>query len=153
MKDEIKKLIDGLENFPIELNEFVKTKTKDELDQKTKLGVWTINQVIHHLADSHMNAFIRVKLALTENTPTIKPYDETKFALTKDATYDAEDSLQLLIHLHNRWAKLFLSLNDEEFEKDFFHPEMNKKIKIEDVLKTYANHGKRHFEFIKDTFK
>lgn len=152
MKDEIKKLIEELENFPTRLNEFVKTKSKDALNQKTKPGIWTINQVIHHLADSHMNAFIRVKLALTENTPTIKPYDETKFALTKDATDDAENSIQLLIHLHNRWAKLFSNLTEEEFRKDFFHPEMNKKNKIEDVLKSYVNHGNRHFQFIKDAF-
>jgi DinB superfamily len=105
---------------------------------------WTVRQVIHHVPESHMNAYIRFKLALTENEPTIKPYDETAWAETADVRETPlEVSLVLLENLHKRWVVLLQSMSDADFSKQFRHPELG-VVPLEKNLALYAWHGKHH---------
>jgi hypothetical protein len=147
-EEELKNWILDLKNFPEDLDLFIKSLTENELNSKTRLGVWTVTQVVNHLADSHMNAFIRVKLALTEDLPIIKPYDETKFSITKDSISSCNDSIHILKGLHSRWASLFHSLTDDEWDRKYYHPELKKEVKINEVLQSYVWHGKHHLAHI-----
>ena len=105
-------------------------------------------QVIHHLPDSHLNAFIRFKLALTENNPTVKTYDEKKWAeLTDYSNTPVEISLNLLDNLHKRWCILLKSMSDEDFKKTYLHPELG-KVDLDWVTAQYAWHGKHHVAHI-----
>jgi len=107
-------------------------------------GGWTVRQVIHHVPESHMNAYIRFKLALTENEPTIKPYDEAAWAETADVRETPiEVSLALLENLHARWVVLLRSMNPADFTKQFQHPERG-VVTLEMNLALYAWHGKHH---------
>ena len=111
-------------------------------------GGWTVRQVIHHVPDSHMNAFIRFKLALTEHEPTIKPYDEAAWALLADVKETpVEVSLALLEALHDRWVRLLQSMSDADFKKQFRHPDMG-VMPLEKNLALYAWHGKHHVAHI-----
>ena len=148
-KEDLENWILELKNFPEDLNLFLKNLTKEELNSKTRLGVWTVAQVVNHIADSHMNAFIRVKLAITENIPTIKPYDETKFAITQDSILSFQDSILILRGLHSRWASLFGSLNQDDWAKKYYHPELKKEVQISEVLQSYVWHGQHHLAHIK----
>ena len=106
---------------------------------------WTSKQVIHHVADSHMNAYIRFKLALTEDEPTIKPYDEAAWANLSDTkNLPVNISLTLLHTLHTRWVELMKNMAEEDWQKTVFHPEHKRKISLWDLLATYAWHGKHH---------
>jgi hypothetical protein len=106
---------------------------------------WTSKQVIHHVADSHMNAYIRFKLALTEDNPTIKPYDEAAWAALSDTkNLPVNISLTLLHALHTRWVELLKNMSEEDFKRTVFHPEHERKISLWDMLGTYAWHGKHH---------
>jgi hypothetical protein len=109
---------------------------------------WTVRQVIHHVPESHMNAYIRFKLALTENEPTIKPYDEAAWAETGDVRETPiEVSLALLENLHTRWVVRLRSMSDSDFAKQFRHPEMG-VVPLEKNLALYAWHGKHHVAHI-----
>ena len=108
-------------------------------------GGWTINQIIHHVADSHMNAFIRFKLALTEDNPVIKPYDQDKWAEKLDVlNVPVNMSITLLHSLHARWGELIKSMTDEEWQRTVFHPEQKRTISLWEMLIVYAWHGKHH---------
>ena len=110
---------------------------------------WTVAQVVHHLADSHMNAYMRMKLAVTETQPTIKPYDQKEWALLPDATDpDVEDSLRLLEALHARWTTFASHLAPDEFERTMIHPERG-VITIDWSLALYAWHGRHHVAHIR----
>jgi len=106
---------------------------------------WTINQVVHHVADSHMNAFIRFKLGLTEDTPTIKPYIQDKWGETSDVLHVPVNYSITLIHsLHHRWYELLKSMTDEDWQRTLFHPEQKREITLWEMLLIYAWHGKHH---------
>lgn len=106
---------------------------------------WTVAQVVHHVADSHSNAFIRFKLALTEDNPTIKPYDEAAWAELPDvAKTPINMSLTLLHALHTRWVNLLESLTEEQWQRTFVHPESKKTFALKTVAANYAWHGKHH---------
>ena len=106
---------------------------------------WTVRQIVHHLADSHLNAFVRFRLALTEDRPTIKPYDETRWSELADSrSAEVELSLRLLESLHARWAVLLRSLTDADFERTYFHPEHQREFRLDEVLALYAHHGRHH---------
>ncbi len=116
-----------------------------QLDTPYRPGGWTVRQVVHHLADSHMNAYVRFKLALTEDTPTIKPYDEAAWAELEDsATVPLSVSLDLLDALHTRWVALLRSLAPDDLERDFRHPEKGRIMRLDSTLGMYAWHGKHH---------
>ncbi|HRE48968.1 MAG TPA: DinB family protein [Aggregatilineales bacterium] len=112
-------------------------------------GEWTIAQNVHHLADSHMNAYLRVHFALAEDHPTIKPYLQNMWAELPDATSaDVTDSLALLTALHARWVYLFECLADDQFERVVYHPEQKADISVQVILEYYANHGEAHIRQI-----
>ena len=117
----------------------------EQLDTPYRPGGWTVRQVIHHLPDSHMNAFIRFKLALTEDRPTIKPYNEKLWADLADVrNTPIEVSLSLLESIHQRWVVLLRSLTAEEFARTFVHPEYQTEMALDDALAMYAWHGAHH---------
>jgi len=109
---------------------------------------WTVQQVVHHIADSHMNAYIRFKLALTENNPLIKPYDEKLWAELPDSNLtDINVSLDLIKALHKRWTNLLKQLDEKELNKEFLHPESGMK-KLKESISHYAWHGNHHLAHI-----
>jgi len=122
--------------------------TEAQLDTPYRPGGWTVRQVVHHLPDSHMNAYVRFRLALTEDEPTIKPYKEALWAQLSDArTSPAEPSLALLAGLHQRWVALLRSLKPEDFARTIKHPELG-RVTLEKYLAMYAWHGKHHVAHI-----
>ena len=142
--------IGKIEEFPKEVIKEVKDLDEEELQYQYRPGSWTIKQVVHHCADSHMNSFIRFKLALTEENPTIKPYQEKDWAELPDVT-DApvEASIKILEGLHVRWKILLNSLQEEDYKKSFYHPESKRNIGLDDTLGLYAWHCQHHLHHIK----
>jgi len=120
------------------------------LDKTYREGGWTARQVVHHLADSHMNAFIRFRLALTEDKPTIKPYDEAAWAKLADMTLDPSVSVQILDGLHRRWHTMLMAMKDTEFAREAIHPDHGART-IDWFLQLYAWHGRHHIGHIKLT--
>jgi hypothetical protein len=117
----------------------------DQIQTPYREGGWTVNQVIHHVADSHMNAFIRFKLGLTEDNPTIKPYIQSAWSETADVTaVPVNLSITLLHSLHHRWYELLKTITDEQWERTIYHPEQERKITLWELLLIYAWHGKHH---------
>jgi len=115
-----------------------------QLDTPYRPGGWTVRQVVHHVPDSHMNAYIRFKLAVTEDTPVIKPYDQTKWAELPDAkTLPVEVSLGLLEGLHERWAALLRSFSDADFARTLRHPELG-ILRLDQYVTMYAWHCRHH---------
>jgi uncharacterized damage-inducible protein DinB len=115
-----------------------------QLDTPYREGGWTVRQVVHHLADSHANAYVRMKLALTEDWPTIKPYDEAAWADLPDGRWLPLDfSLDLLTALHRRWVALLEALTDEDFRKGYVHPEGG-RLTLAQVLALYDWHSRHH---------
>lgn len=116
-----------------------------QLDTPYREKGWTVRQVVHHLPDSHLNAYSRIRLALTEDEPTIKPYDEARWAELPDArTAPVELSLALLESLHRRWVLLLRELSPGDFDSRYRHPEQGRSIGISEVLALYAWHGRHH---------
>jgi uncharacterized damage-inducible protein DinB len=124
-----------------------------QLETPYRDGGWTLRQVVHHVADSHMNAYIRWRLALTETEPTIKPYEEAAWAKLEDAAHaPVEVSLKLLAPLHERWVGLLRSVKDHEFSRTFRHPEHGVRT-LDWMLFLYAWHGKHHTAHITELRK
>jgi uncharacterized damage-inducible protein DinB len=137
--------IDDIERLPARLREAVKGLTQAQLDTPYRPGGWTVRQLVHHIADSHMNAYVRLKLALTEDAPLIKPYLEAKWAELKDAkTLPVEVSLNLLDSLHQRWVTVLRSMAPAEFARTMRHPDWAEPMSLDDGLALYAWHGKHH---------
>ena len=105
-----------------------------QLQTPYREGGWTVHQVVHHVADSHMNAYIRFKLALTEDTPTIKPYLEARWAELPDSKAPIKLSLPIVEGVHKRWVILLRSMKPEDFEKKLFHPEHNKELFLKTII-------------------
>jgi uncharacterized damage-inducible protein DinB len=137
-----------IEETPARLWAAVTGLNDAQLDTPYRPGGWTVRQVVHHMADSHMNAYVRFRLALTENEPTIKPYDEKLWANLSDAhTAPPDVSLTLLDTLHQRWVMLLRSLKPEDFARGINHPELG-HVTLEKYLALYAWHGKHHVAHI-----
>ncbi|HKP77351.1 MAG TPA: bacillithiol transferase BstA [Longimicrobiaceae bacterium] len=133
---------------PARLREAVRGLNDEQLDTPYRDGGWTVRQVVHHVPDSHMNAFIRFKLALTEDTPTIKTYEEAEWAKLPDVRETpVETSLTLLDTLHDRFVRLLSALTDEQWGRAFRHPEWG-EIRLEQTLGLYAWHGRHHVAHI-----
>lgn len=129
---------------PAALRRAVSGLTPEQLDTPYRPGGWTVRQLVHHLTDSHLNAHVRIRLALTEDAPTIKTYDEKLWAELADArSGDPEASLTLLDALHRRWVALLESLPPAAFARPLHHPEIG-NITIEDLVSLYAWHGRHH---------
>lgn len=135
-----------VENFPRTLRAFFEKLSPDHQNACYREGGWTFRQVIHHLADSHLQAFTRFKLALTEENPTIKPYIQNAWASTNDSVLvDAIHSVNLLESVHIRWVKLMQTMSMDEFKKTFFHPDSKKLFTLGEALGLYAWHGRHHY--------
>ena len=139
--------INEIENLPRLLRNAVKNLDDEQLNTPYRSGGWTVRQVIHHVADSHLNAYVRFKLALTEENPIIKPYDETKWAELADYNMPIEPSLLLLEALHKRWTYLLRSLTSADLEKTFIHPDSG-EVSVGENIGIYAWHGKYHLVHI-----
>jgi hypothetical protein len=114
------------------------------LDKPYREGGWTARQVIHHLADSHLNAYIRTKWTLTEDTPLIKAYNEKAWAETPEVNADPHISIELLEALHKKWVLLLRELQPSDLQKSFLHPETNKHVPLDRMIALYAWHGEHH---------
>lgn len=139
--------IDAIAETPAKLRAAVAGLNDQQLDTPYRPGGWTVRQVVHHLADSHLNSFTRFKLALTEQEPTIKPYDEALWAELPDSKTPIELSLPLLEGLHKRWTILLNSLNTSDWQRTFRHPERG-TMTLTDNLQLYAWHGRHHVTHI-----
>ena len=137
--------IDAIAETPAKLRAAVSGLTDAQLDTPYRDGGWTVRQVVHHVPDSHMNAYSRFKLALTEDTPTIKPYDEAKWAELEDGKSKlVEHSLTLLDSLHARWVFLLRRMKPADFARTLIHPEWKAPGSLDVLLAMYAWHGKHH---------
>jgi hypothetical protein len=152
-EDQRKKLIDEIEHAPAALRAAVKGLTTAQMETPYRDGGWTVRQVVHHVPESHMNAYIRFKLALTEDEPTIKPYMEDRWAETGDVKATSpEISLTLLEPLHERWVQLLRSMKPQEWKRSFHHPELG-VVPLEKSLALYAWHGRHHVAHITELRK
>ena len=146
--DERSRLISQIAEAPARLREAVKDLSEDQLDTPYRPGGWTVRQVVHHVPDSHLNSYIRFKLALTEDEPTIKPYDEAQWAMLNDSRdTPVEVSLALLESLHERWVVLLKSLSPADYARKFRHPELG-VVSLNKSIALYAWHGRHHVAHI-----
>lgn len=140
--------IGEIEQVPTKLRAAVEGLSAKQLDTPYRPGGWTVRQVVHHVPDSHMNSYIRFKLALTEMEPTIKPYYEDRWAELEEArSAPIEISLALLDSLHKRWVLTLRAIKAEEWKRTFRHPELG-SMSLEKNLALYAWHGKHHVAHI-----
>jgi hypothetical protein len=135
--------ITTLRLLPSALQTAVNALTHTQLDTPYREGGWTVRQLVHHIADSHANAYVRTKLALTEDWPTIKPYDEAAWARLADSHLPIDGSLAMIGALHERWVALLESLSDADFERGYNHPE-NGRQSLATVLALYSWHSRHH---------
>ena len=143
-------LIDTIERTPATIRSLVERLDETELESPYRDGGWTIRQVVHHVPDSHMNVYIRMKLAVTEDTPTIKPYDEGQWAELPDGrSAPISMSLDLLDALHRRWVVFLRALPEQQFQRTFAHPELG-SVAIFEALAMYAWHSRHHTAHIQN---
>ena len=136
--------IAAIEQLPEQLSAAVASLSEQQLDTPYRPGGWTVRQVVHHLADSHMNCYLRYRFALTEDKPRIAPYDQAIWAEIPDAkTGPVASSLDLLTGLHRRWAMLLRSMNEQQFARAFLHPERG-EVRLDWATGLYAWHGRHH---------
>ena len=148
--DLIKTWIQTISDFPTLLRAEVEHLSDEKLDWTYRKDGWNIRQVVNHCADSHINSFMRFKLTLTENKPTIRPYFEDRWAELNDTTKTpVEFSLKILEGIHARWVVLLNCLTEKDLLKTFIHPEGNKEISLKENIGIYAWHCKHHLEHIK----
>jgi len=146
---QLKSYINDIRFLPSLVEIAVQTLDAPQLATPYRPGGWTVAQVVHHLADSHMNAYTRFKLALTEDNPVIKPYDEAAWAELPDVTKTPVNiSLTLLHALHTRWVSLMDNMTPVQWERVFTHPEHGETFYLRQVAGTYSWHGKHHLAHI-----
>jgi uncharacterized damage-inducible protein DinB len=147
--DQRKAFIEQIALLPQRMREAVAGLTDEQLLIPYREGGWNIRQVVHHTADSHANGYIRAKLALTEENPTIKPYEEALWAELPDTwQLPIEVSLTMLEMTHLRWVKILESLNETQWQRTFYHPELKQSFLLEMQLGLYAWHGNHHLGHI-----
>ncbi|MCB0833530.1 MAG: putative metal-dependent hydrolase [Bacteroidetes bacterium] len=149
-QEERKERIQRIGDLPSALERAVDQLTDAQLDTPYREGGWSVRQVVHHLADSHMNAYIRMKLTLTEDHPTVRPYDQEAWAEQYDAKHlPIDTSLKLLAALHARWYQMLTRVQEADWARTAFHPE-NGESTLETFLITYSDHGTNHVKQITD---
>jgi hypothetical protein len=137
--------ISELEALPRHLRKAADGMGDQELDTPYRPGGWTARQVVHHIADGHMSAYTRFRLALTEETPTVKPFEETRWAELVDAkSGPVEPSLAVVDGLHQRWVMLLRSMPDEDFKRRYRHPDRGELVALEETLGYFAWHSRHH---------
>ena len=146
--------ITDISAFPKRLSDEVLSLTDEQLDTQYRPDGWTIRQVIHHCADSHMNSLTRLKLSLTEDQPIIKPYYEERWAELFDTkNMPIQPSLKMLEGMHERWAVLLNNLSVEQLQRKFIHPEHGKSFSVDENIGIYAWHCNHHLAHITETKK
>lgn len=144
-KEMTEKHVIDISSFPMKLKNEVESLSDFQLDTQYRPDGWTIRQLVNHCADSHMNSFIRVKLALTEESPTIKPYFEDRWAELADSkSISISASLKIIEGVHQRWVFLLNNLTEVELNKLFIHPQSSKEIKIIESIALYSWHCNHH---------
>jgi hypothetical protein len=139
------KFIAAIRETPALMRGALQGLTDAQLNTPYREGGWTPRQIAHHVPESHMNAYTRFKLAITEDNPTIKPYDENAWAKTADIVREpVETSLVLLDALHKRWVTLLETMKPEDFSRTVFHPEHKREMNLDFLLQMYAWHGRHH---------
>ncbi len=152
--EELKKeWIKDIEDFPQNMTLAVQNLSDEQLEWKYRPEGWTIRQVVNHTADSHINSQLRFKLALTEDTPTIKPYLEARWAELPDMEEDIHVSLNLLAALHKRWVFLLKKLSPKDLQRQYIHPEHNKTFDLYFTIAMYSWHCRHHHAHILQAIK
>jgi len=146
--DVITAAILEIESLPTALRAAVRGLGDPRLDTPYRPGGWTVRQLVHHIADSHMNGLIRTKLALTEANPTIKPYDEAAWAELSDARLPLEVSLGIIDGVHVRWVRVLQSLTPDQLQRTFVHPEHGQTMTIAYQVQNYGWHSRHHVAHI-----
>ena len=151
--EDLHEWIETIKAFPGKLRQAVLGLTEQQLDTPYRTGGWTIRQVVHHVADSHMNSIVRFKLALTEDKPTIKPYEEADWALLPDYRLPVESSLRIIEGIHLHWVTLLESFTEDEWNRGFVHPESGNTILLKKAAGLYAWHSNHHLAHVTETVK
>lgn len=146
--------IQVIQQFPQQVKTLVQSLSTVQINWRYRPNGWTIKQVVHHCSDSHINSWIRFKLALTEDSPTIRPYLEERWAELSDSLdNDLSDTLLLLEGLHNKWAKLLSGLSTTDLEREFVHPEHGRRFSLKETIGIYAWHCQHHLAHIELALK
>jgi hypothetical protein len=140
--------INMINDFPAQLQDLVNDMTEDELDNPYRSEGWTARQVVHHLADSHSHALMRFKWTLTEDSPTIKPYFESKYALLSDYTLPIDSAISILKGVHLKWKTIMDHMKAEDWAKGYKHPETNRFIRLDEAVAMYDWHCRHHLAHI-----
>jgi DinB superfamily len=141
---EILDCIARIESIPAKVEAVVNTLSEAQLLLPYREGGWSALQVIHHLPDSHVNAYVRIKLMLTEDTPTIKPYNEVAWATTPENSAAPAISVALLKAIHAKWVILLRAVDEKDYSRQYFHPESKKHLRLDQAIAMYAWHGEHH---------
>jgi hypothetical protein len=152
-KEIIDSAISEIENFPNLVKVEIQNLDEKDLQLRYRPEGWTISQVVHHCADSHINSYVRFKLALTENVPIIKPYEESLWAALPDDQLSPFVSLKLLEALHERWVYILKSLSEDDLNKEFIHPEQSKRISLKENILIYSWHCQHHLAHIRQALE
>ena len=147
-ENEIGEAIVAIADLPSQLIEAVKGLNDQQLDTPYRPEGWSIRQVVHHLADSHMNAYMRFKWALTEDNPTIKPYDQAKWAELADNKAEPMVSLMIITGIHKRWVDIMQHMAASDWDLTLKHPEHNRQLILRMLVMQYAWHGRHHLQHI-----
>jgi hypothetical protein len=148
-RSELDECIQRIETLPTRIEDVIRGFTAKQFDTVYREGGWTARQVVHHLADSHMNAYIRFKWTLTEDTPVIKAYNEKLWAETPEVKSDPHLSLNVLKALHPKWSILLKALTPADLKKEYVHPETKKSNRLDRIIAMYAWHGDHHLGHLK----
>src|SRR6185437_9957341 len=151
--EDIRKWTATIREFPGRVRQAIIGLNDKQLDTPYRTGGWTLRQVVHHVADSHMNSLLRFKWALTETNPIIKPYEEAVWALLADYRLPVEPSLRLLEGLHQHWVALLEGFTEEDWNCTFVHPATGDTSQLKKALALYAWHCKHHLAHITETTK
>ena len=149
--EELLEAVVNIQSMPNELAKLLKDITPEQLAKTYRDGGWNVQQIVHHMADSHMNAWIRTKLVLTEDNPAVKPYKEKLWAEGKDYSYHYEASYVIIVALHQRWSLLLLEClkNPETLLRTYYHPESERTFTLAQLIALYGWHSKHHLEHIR----
>ena len=145
--DSRRAAIEDIAALPANIRQAVAGLSEEQLDTPYRPGGWTVRQLVHHVADSHMNGYIRLKLGLTEHNPTIKPYEQAEWAKLPDSRLPVAISLSILENVHARWSVLWRATTDAQFERRIMHPELG-PLTLETHLHLYAWHSRHHVAHI-----
>ena len=147
-EEDMRGWIEDIKLLPGKLRLAVISLNEKQLDTPYRLGGWTIRQLVHHIADSHANALLRFKFALTEDNPTIKPYAEADWAMLPDYKTPIEGPLRMLEGIHLRWVSLLEGMTEEQWDRTYFHPENKQTSPLRKVLALYSWHCNHHLAHI-----